>query len=299
MTSMPAKALVFELDNIATMTRGEALKITSAVLNDAGIAEAFQEARLLLCHVFNIDTIELIGGESERAGSNGLKRLAKVVERRLKGEPVSRIIGAIEFYGLPFKLCANTLVPRSDTGTLVDGVLGDLQSENKACPRVLDIGTGTGAIIISILYNMPKAVGTATDIDGRALEIAGLNAAENGVADRLKFVKSDWCGDVEGEFDIIVSNPPYIQTATIPRLAIEVKGFDPLIALDGGKDGLDAYRNIFTQCSQNIAKNGRLYLEIGYDQCEAVVELAKQSKWKFVRLIKDLGANDRIVVFAL
>lgn len=299
MTSIAAKALVSDVGNIAPMTLGEALQKTSTALNDAGIAGAFQEARLLLCHVFNIDTIELIGGESKSAEKGGLERLAKVVERRLKGEPVSRITGTIEFYGLAFKLSANTLVPRSDTGTLVDGVLADLQSANEACPRVLDIGTGTGAIIISILHNVPKAVGTATDIDSKALEMARLNTAENGVADRLKFVRSDWCGDVEGEFDIIVSNPPYIETATIAGLAVEVKSFDPLIALDGGKDGLDAYRNIFTQCSQNIAKNGRLYLEIGYDQCEAVVELATQTQWKFVRLIKDLGANDRVLVFAL
>jgi release factor glutamine methyltransferase len=299
MKSHQAKAFVSELERNPPKTLGEALKITSKELKNSGIVEYFQEARHLVCHVFKIDTVNLIAGETHSADIVGIKKLSKVLERRLNGEPVSRITGEIEFYGLPFKLCENTLVPRSDTGTLIDAVLADFQSNNKDCFRVLDIGTGTGAIIISILYNMPMSVGMATDIDSKALEMARLNAAEIGVVERLKFMKTNWCSDVEGKFDIIVSNPPYIRTATIPTLAIEVKGFDPLIALDGGIDGLDAYRIIFTQCSQNIAKNGRLYLEIGYDQCETVVELAKQAKWKFVRLIKDLGANDRILVFEL
>ena len=299
MNSNPAKTVVSELERIPLKTLGEVLIKTSKELKNSGIIEYSQEARHLVCHVFKIDKIRLIGGESLSADASGIKQLSKVVERRLNGEPVSRIIGEIEFYGLPFKLCENTLVPRSDTGTLIDAVLADYQSEAKDCFRVLDIGTGTGAIIISILYNMPKSLGIATDIDNKTLETARFNAVENGVVDRMKFVKSNWCSDVEEKFDIIVSNPPYIKSATISKLAIEVKCYDPLIALDGGSDGLDAYRNIFTQCSLNIAKNGRLYLEIGYDQCEAVVELAKQAEWKFIGLIKDLGANDRILVFEL
>ncbi len=297
MKSDPVKTFVFEFERFPFMTLGEALKITSKELKNSGIVEYSREARHLVCHVFKIDTIKLIGNESLNADVGGVKKLSKMVKRRLNGEPVSRIIEEIEFYGLPFKLCENTLVPRSDTGTLIDAVLADFQSKTNGCFRVLDIGTGTGAIIISILYNMPRSIGTATDIDSKALKMARFNATKIGIVDRLKFVKTNWCSDVQDKYDIIVSNPPYIKSAAIPKLAIEVKGYDPLIALDGGIDGLDAYRNIFTQCSQNIANNGRLYLEIGHDQCETVVELAKQAKWKFVRLIKDLGANDRALVF--
>jgi release factor glutamine methyltransferase len=282
-----------------SLTLGEALKFASDELKNSGIEEFSTEARLLVCHVFEIGAVELISNAASRTDVYQISKLQELISRRRGGEAVGRIIGEVEFYGLRFKLCKNTLEPRSDTETLIDAVLADFHGQTNEIVRILDIGTGTGAIIISLLHTMSSSTGVASDISENTLETARHNAAAHDVEDRLNFVNTSWSTGINGDFEVIVSNPPYIRSDIIATLAGEVKDHDPLIALDGGFDGLDAYRKIFTQCSQKIVKTGRLYLEIGYDQSESVCRLANQANWKFVRLIKDLGANDRVLVFEL
>ncbi|MCP4072451.1 MAG: peptide chain release factor N(5)-glutamine methyltransferase [Hyphomicrobiales bacterium] len=280
-----------------SLTLGEALILASAELKKSGICEYSREARSLVCHVFEIGAVELISNAASKTDKRQIANLLDLISRRRGGESIGRITGEVEFYGLQFKISENTLEPRTDTETLIDVVLADFQHRNGDIVRILDIGTGTGAIIVSLLYNMPAVTGVATDINQNTLDMAKQNAVANGVDDRIKFIDTNWCADIDEDFDVIVSNPPYIRSEVIPTLAREVKDCDPLIALDGGDDGLDAYREIFTQCSQKIVKTGKLYLEIGYDQAELICGLAKQANWKFVRLIKDSGANDRVLVF--
>ncbi len=282
-----------------SLTLGEVQRLASTEMRESGIDDFSLEARLLVCHVFEISAVELISKAGLKTDVCQIAKLRNLISRRRGGEPIGRILGEVEFYGLQFKLCENTLQPRPDTETLVDAVRADFQNDNSKIARILDIGTGAGAVIISLLYNMPSVSGIATDIDNDALGMAKQNAVTNGVDDRIEFVNTSWSADISGNFDVIVSNPPYIRSETIPTLACEVKDHDPLIALDGGDDGLDAYREIFTQCSQKIVRTGKLYLEIGYDQAELVCDLAKLTNWKFIRLIKDLGKNDRVLVFEL
>ncbi len=283
------------------LTLAAAIASGARQLNSAGIIDHARQARMLACHAFDVDTLEVITQPSRPISNQQSEKFKHYCQRRIAGEPIGRIVGKKEFYGLSFNLSKDTLEPRSDTECLVDAILADLKdtdtAPNTAPKNILDIGTGTGAIIISLLCNLPDTIGVESDISAEALQTAANNAIINGVDERVLFVQTNWCEAIEQKFDVIVSNPPYIRTDTIATLSREVKDHDPRVALDGGSDGLDAYREIFTQCLSNIGIGGRLYLEICHDQAGMVCALANQSGWKFDRLIKDLGANDRVLVF--
>ncbi len=276
---------------------GEVLAITKNALKSNGIENCSFEARELVCHAFAIDSVALICDSRTKADLAACQKLDKLISRRIAREPLARIIGRAEFFGNLFTLSKDTLEPRSDTQTLIESILADFNSKQDASLKILDLGTGSGAIAISLarLFNHAKI--TATDINAGALEVAQFNGVENGVDERIEFLQSDWCGNVEGEFDLIVSNPPYICSSIIPTLAIEVRDHDPVVALDGGGDGLGAYRRILREAGSKLRDNGRLYLEIGYDQGRGVKVLATELGWKFIRLDKDLGGRNRVVVF--
>ena len=195
-------------------------------------------------------------------------RLEDFARRRLAGEPVARILGRKEFWGLPLKLSAATLVPRPDTETVVELAL----EMARAAPgpdrrlRIADIGTGSGAILLALLSDLPGACGVGTDISVAALRIASGNAAHLGFADRAAFIACDYAAALSAPFNLIVSNPPYIRSAEIAGLATEVREHDPLSALDGGTDGLDAYRALIPQTAQLLAPRGVLVVEIGQGQ---------------------------------
>ncbi len=191
-----------------------------------------------------LDLTGLIAAAARPVTSDEATRLADFMHRRLAGEPVARILGAKEFWGLPLQLSAATLVPRPDTETVVELALEMLRAEPepKRRLRIADIGTGSGAILLALLSELPDAFGVGTDVSVAALRTASRNAARLGFASRTAFVACDYAAALSAPFDLMVSNPPYIRSADIAGLATEVRDHDPIVALDGGADGLDAYR---------------------------------------------------------
>jgi release factor glutamine methyltransferase len=236
------------------------------------IESAELDARMLIGAVLGLDLTGLISSAGRRLTSDESFRLEDFARRRLVGEPVARILGTREFWGLPLKLSAATLVPRPDTETLVELALEML----RACAvpqrrlRIADLGTGSGAILLALLSELSDAVGVGTDISGDAVQAAHRNAVDLGLADRARFVACDYASGLAGSFDLIVSNPPYIRSADIAGLATEVRDFDPPAALDGGHDGLDAYRALIPQAARLLAPHGVLAVEIGQGQHEDV-----------------------------
>jgi len=258
-----------------------------------GVATATLDAKLLVGHALGFDALALATREGElvsRLLSSGVTELMK---RRLTGESVARIIGHREFYGLDFELSAATLEPRPDTELLVDLALGILPEGG----RLLDMGTGTGCIPISVLVNRPDGFGVATDLNPLALEMAGLNAERHGVSGRLEMRQGDWFGALaEGDrFDLILSNPPYIASEVVETLSDEVKKFDPRLALDGGPDGLAPYRVIAAEAGLWLKPGGQVMVEIGYDQGAAVSALFAAAGFGRVSVHQDLGGLDRVV----
>ena len=213
----------------------------------------------------------------------------------MAGEPVARILGEKEFYGLAFGLDAATLEPRPDTELLVDLALAALPAGG----RLLDLGTGTGCIPVAILANRPDASGVATDLDAAALEMARRNAERHGVGPRLTLLRGDWFGALDpahgAGFDLIVSNPPYIASAVIETLAPEVRDHDPRLALDGGADGLAPYRVIAAQAAGWLRPGGRVLVEIGFDQGPEVAGLFAARGFGRIGVHKDLAGLDRVV----
>jgi release factor glutamine methyltransferase len=253
------------------------------------------DARLLAQAAFGLDAMGLVRREREPATPAQLVGLDRFALRRLAGEPISRIVGEQEFWGLKFVLSQATLVPRPETEQLVEEALARLAGLR--APRIVDLGTGSGAIIVSILEALPRAHGLATDISEAALATARQNAERHGVAGRLDFRQGHWWQAVPHTelFDLIVSNPPYIATAAIADLAPEVRVFDPKAALDGGWDGLEAYRAIASQAARRLVPKGHMLLEIGYNQAEAVSRVFRRAGFGRVEILKDLAGLDRVV----
>ncbi|MGN8114612.1 peptide chain release factor N(5)-glutamine methyltransferase [Labrys sp. 22185] len=213
--------------------------------------------------------------------------------RRLQGEPVDRILGHREFWSLEFRLGPATLSPRPDTETIVETCLS-LLPDREAAYRLLDLGTGTGAILIALLHERPRASGIGIDQAADALTVAGLNATDNGVADRADFRLGNWMEGLEDEVDLIVSNPPYIPSADIAGLEPEVREHDPLLALDGGLDGLDAYRLIAADAPRLLRSGGLLVFELGIGQKEAVAGLMRRAGFEMLGPARrDLGGVPR------
>jgi len=201
-------------------------------------------------------------------------RLEVLVKRRLAGEPVARILGHKEFWGLSLSLSPATLVPRPDTETVVELALQMLRdSVASRAPRIADLGTGTGAILLALLSELPEATGVGTDISGEAVETATANALSLGLAARASFIRCDYASALTGPFDLIVSNPPYISSGDIAGLAVEVRDHDPWAALDGGPDGLAAYRALIPQAARILAPGAALVVEAGQGQAAQIEAL--------------------------
>ena len=230
------------------------------------------DARLLVSGALKLDLTRLIASGARQLTAGEAELLEAFAARRLLGEPVARILGEKEFWGLPLKLSAETLVPRPDTETVVELALEMLRNgPAPSCTiRVLDIGTGTGAILLALLAELPEAFGIGTDISQGALATARENAAMLGLASRACFVACSYASALGGPFDLVVSNPPYIRSADIADLAEEVRAHDPRAALDGGADGLDAYRALIPQAAQILGDVGVLVVEGGYGQSRQI-----------------------------
>ncbi|WP_457581151.1 peptide chain release factor N(5)-glutamine methyltransferase [Ensifer canadensis] len=268
-------------------------------LTAAGIEYAALDARHLVSGLLGLSLTDVVTRGKDVVSEADIARVRSAVERRIAREPVYRILGEREFFGLPLKLSRETLEPRPDTETLVDRMIPHLRRivATKGSCRFVDLGTGTGAICLALLATVLEARGTATDISEDALATARENAQALGLSNRFEAVHSNWFDQVEGRFDAIVSNPPYIRSSVVAELEPEVRLHDPAAALDGGDDGLDAYRAIALQAGHHLETNGVIGLEIGFDQKEAVTALFGAENFHLREEAKDLGGNDRVLIF--
>jgi release factor glutamine methyltransferase len=261
-------------DSLAGLTVEQARRNAARRLASVSGDAAELDARLLVGHALGLDLTGMI-----TAANRGLKpleaaHLDALILRRLAGEPVARILGHKEFWGLSLVLSPATLVPRPDTETVVELALQMLrESSTRQGMRIADLGTGTGAILLALLSELHGAVGIGTDISQEALETARGNAARLGLAERTSFVRCDYAAALPGPFDLIVSNPPYIRSGDIAGLAVEVRKHDPRKALDGGPDGLDAYRALIPQAARLLAPGAALVVEAGQGQSGQIEQL--------------------------
>lgn len=271
------------------MTYHEALKLGEKVLETASIVEAKLDAWLLLEMVCKIDRSFYYLHMEDDLLEEQVSEYEIALKKRAEHVPLQYIVGETEFMGLKFKVNSSVLIPRQDTETLVEEALKVITPGM----RVLDLCTGSGCIIVSILHNVADVEGYAIDISKQALNVAKENAKLNGVA--VNFERSDLFDNVTGTFDVIVSNPPYIPSLEVVKLMPEVGSFEPLEALDGKEDGLYFYREIIASCKEYLKPEGRILFEIGYDQGEAVRAMLLDAGFKEVCVIKDLARNDRVV----
>ena len=253
----------FTGQTVETVRRALAARFRSGAIESSEI-----DARLLVGAVLGLDLTGLITAAHRQLTAGESTRLQDFARRRLQGEPVARILGHKEFWGLPLKLSPATLVPRPDTETVVELALELLRADGAPDRplRIADLGTGSGAILLALLSELPNAQGFGTDISTMALQTASANAANVGLTDRATFIACDYGSGLSGRFDLIVSNPPYIRTADLADLAAEVREYDPLAALDGGADGLDAYRALIPQAAGLLAPHAALVVEAGEGQ---------------------------------
>ena len=282
------------------LSRRAALRRAAALLSAGGIAEAAGDARFLALGVLGLKTQDLLLDGDRILDVEAAAGLDAALARRLAGEPVARILGVWEFWGLPFRLAPETLVPRPDTEIVVEAALASVP-DRSAPLRCLDLGTGSGCILAALLSELPLAFGVGLDRSPAALRMARYNAGANGLGDRAVFVAGDWCDALGGGFDLVVSNPPYIARGLIPDLDRDVRLHDPIVALDGGDDGLDAYRRILDGVCAGplLAAGGSLVVEIGFDQAEAVRALAHARGFRDDGLTRDLAGHDRVLNFGL
>ncbi len=255
-------------DSFAGKTLDAARRTLTARLKSSSIDSAELDARMLVGAALGLDLTGVIAAAGRLLTSDEATHLEDFTRRRLNGEPVARILGAKEFWGLPLQLSAATLVPRPDTETVVELALEMVRAAPASDRRlrIADIGTGSGAILLALLSELPDAFGVGTDISEAALQTARGNAICLKLDHRADFVACDYAAALSGTFDLVVSNPPYIRSADIAGLAAEVRDYDPLRALDGGSDGLDAYRRLIPQAARLLAPRGVLVVEVGQGQ---------------------------------
>lgn len=273
-------------------TLGGALAAARARLISAGIEGAALDARVLLCHVLACGPEILVGWPERALAPADAAAFHALIDRRARHEPVAHLVGRREFWGASFGVSPATLVPRPDSETLVEAALGGIVA--RAAPLdILDIGTGTGCLLISLLRELPAATGTGVDIVPAALDLACANAAALGVSARAR-----WTADLPGpeaRFGLVVANLPYIPRAELAGLAPDVRDYEPASALDGGPDGLDAFRAVLPRLNDLVAPGARILLEVGQGQAGAVEAIAGACGLEAVRRWRDLAAVDRVV----
>jgi len=279
----------------------EAVHLIAQAFKVAGIDEAPTDARVLLGHALRLDRAQLIAQSDRLLEAREIDAVSALALRRLKREPVARILGQREFWDQMLAVGPAVLVPRPETETIVEAALDYVVRNNLRMEklRILDIGTGTGALLLALLGELPNAIGTGTDISAVAFAVARGNAERNGLTARCNFVACDIAKGLQGPFDLIVSNPPYIPRGEIEVLAPEVRDYDPRIALDGGTDGLDAYRAIADETRRLLAPGGRLIVELGLGQEPAVAALFTNADLRVSPARNDLAGIPRALVAAL
>ncbi len=283
------------------VTLGALLSEARRRLAAAGIEEAALDARLLVEHFAGASRTDLVTRPERAVSADAVAAVLAAIQRRAAHEPVHRILGWREFHGLRLALSPETLEPRADTETLVEAVLPFVRetARREGWCRILDLGTGTGAIALALVKEEPRATAVGADVSEDALHTARANADACGLAARFATVRSDWFDKIEGRFHLIASNPPYIESQAIEALQPEVRLYDPRTALDGGSDGLDAYRIIAAGAAGHLEEGGRIALEVGHRQKDAVEALFRGAGYRLEQAARDLGGNDRVLVFGL
>ncbi|KAE9510713.1 peptide chain release factor N(5)-glutamine methyltransferase [Candidatus Liberibacter asiaticus] len=261
--------------------------------------QALRDSHSFLCRVTGLSSHQVIVDPDSVLDDRQRFFLTNAIVRSLKHESIHRILGWRDFYNVRLTLSSDTFEPRPETELLVDSALAFSlpRIEKRDVVRILDLGTGTGAVCLALLKESPFFKGVGVDISCKALEIAKSYAVTNGVSERFDTLQSDWFSSVEGLFDVIVSNPPYIESVIVDCLGLEVRDFDPRISLDGGIDGLSHYRTIADGVSRHLNKDGLCSVEIGYNQKVDVVRIFESRKLFLVNAFKDYGGNDRVLLF--
>ncbi|MGZ8371910.1 MAG: peptide chain release factor N(5)-glutamine methyltransferase [Rhodoplanes sp.] len=291
---MNAAATSRQVDVTTIAARRRAL---AQAFRAAGLDSPALDARLLIGHALGLDHAELAAAAERALAPEEIASIDRLAARRLAREPVARIIGMKEFWGLPLAVTPAVLVPRPESETVVEAALAALggRAARKRALRIADLGTGSGALLLALLTELPLAYGVGTDRDPRALATARDNAERLGLGGRAGFVVGDYGTALAGGFDLVIANPPYVRTGDIESLAPEVRDFDPLCALDGGLDGLAAYRAIAADARRLLARSAPLLVEVGAGQAGEVADLLQCGELRVESVARDLGGTARAV----
>jgi release factor glutamine methyltransferase len=282
----------------ASTARSEALATLKETFEVCGIENPAREARLSLCAASGVSSVALIADPRELLGP-AASRVQEIGARRAAGEPLSRIVGRREFWGVSFAISPQVLDPRPETETIVEAALSTLSDLRDEPLRILDLGVGSGALLCSLLIEFTNASGVGVDLSADAANLTLSNLQACGLAERAEIRVGDWATALDGPFDLIVSNPPYVPTSELPGLPREVRDFDPWVALDGGFDGLAAHRRIMSESRFLLARRGWLLVEFGARQAGDVTTIAKQCGFTYTMAYQDLSGMDRVMAAAL
>lgn len=267
------------------------------ILKDKGIDTASLDVKMLLSFLLKSDSSNLINYFEKDVSTNFERRFNNLINRRLNGEPVANIIGKKSFWNYEFIVNKNVLTPRPDSETLIEAILENFKDKNKKF-NILDLGTGSGCLILTLLKIYKNANGLAIDKSRRALNVAQKNAKILSIK-KIKFIQNNWNDNIKNKFDLIISNPPYISKDEIKTLQPEVNIFNPILALDGGNDGLDCYRYLAKNLKKNCKKNTKIFLEIGKNQEKDIQQIFENNGFVLVKLYKDINQIIRILHFQL
>lgn len=277
------------------MLLSELQKKITKILAEGGIETNSLDARIILREIFNFDEKELILNSDLILSESKISKVQKIITRRLNYEPVSKIFGKRDFYNSIFSISNDVLDPRPETENIVE-IANNFILE-KGYESFIDLGTGSGCIILSILKENKNLTAVGVDISLDAINIAKKNSKDMKLERRSSFLVSNWLSSIYSSYDLIISNPPYIPSDEIITLSKTVKNFDPLISLDGGQDGLKCYKEIAQDINRVINKNGRVILEIGYNQAHDVIKIFESKEFKLLKIYNDINDLNRILTF--
>lgn len=277
------------------MLLSELQKKITKILAEGGIETNSLDARIILKEIFNFDEKELILNSDLILSESKISKVQKIITRRLNLEPVSKIFGKRDFYNSTFSISDDVLDPRPETENIVE-IANNFILE-KGYESFIDLGTGSGCIILSILKENKNLTAVGVDISIDAINIAKKNSKDMNLEKRSSFLVSNWLSSIYSSYDLIISNPPYIPSDEIITLSKTVKNFDPLISLDGGQDGLKCYKEIAQDINRVINKNGRVILEIGYNQAHDVIKIFESKEFKLLKIYNDINGLNRILTF--
>ena len=264
-------------------------------LRAAGVEDADREARLLLGHAAGLDATVIIGHPERHLAPEVVRTMADVVSDRARRRPMAQVLGTREFWSLPFRVTPMTLDPRPDSETIIGAVLDHVGDRHTPC-KLLDLGTGSGCLLLALLSELPNAIGLGTDICAKAITVAASNAGTLGHGKRAQFAVANWDRGLTGQFDIVVCNPPYIPSSEIDLLAPEISRYESRRALDGGRDGLDAYRALVPSLARLLTHRGFAAVEIGAGQRSVVESIFADSRLAIAACVGDLSGIPRCLV---